>query len=271
MLLFTKTVSLTTHFAKKSQNLRSNCSNRSIWQSEPDALLFSEDYAKTAQAPQTQKERRPRSGSDALFNLLMCAVNGANFALWAISAPLTGTLAGTLGPAGGAAQTRRWNCTNALGNHREPHGNGGEPHGGSREPQKSGGEPQRTTRQRPGTAQPNPSLWQNRRKIFRLVILRQNITMRYGYNVTADRKQKRRAAANRSPIESDKTGKQEKVTDFPQNEFTQNSLQKSRKYQILFRCKRKQWLSGLRAEWQYALRSKYRQAHRLNRKERFPD
>lgn len=63
----------------------------------------------------------------SLFNLVMCAVNGAIFALWAISAPLTGTLAGTL-DAPGTAQRRRGNCTTTVGDHREPHDYGGELH-----------------------------------------------------------------------------------------------------------------------------------------------
>lgn len=85
-------------------------------------------------APPPVWERRSFNLVIRLFNLVMCAVNGAIFALWAISAPLTGTLAVTLA-APGTAQRRRGNCTttvgdhrNAPGNHREPHDYGGELH-----------------------------------------------------------------------------------------------------------------------------------------------
>lgn len=94
--------------------------------------LLSVNYGSTKPLPLGRKKSAaPGLGATlvqfghSLFNLVMCAVNGAIFALWAISAPLTGTLAGTL-DAPGTAQRRRGNCTTTVGDHRELHDNAGE-------------------------------------------------------------------------------------------------------------------------------------------------
>lgn len=87
--------------------------------------------------PQTRKERRPISGATlvqfghSLFNLVMRWFNGAIFALWAISAPLTLHF----GPAG--------DCTLTPG----------ELHIFPRELHNHRGEPQGTARQRRGTVE----------------------------------------------------------------------------------------------------------------------
>ena len=95
-------------------------------------LLLSVNYGSTKPLPLGRKKSAaPGLGATlvqfghSLFNLVMCAVNGAIFALWAISAPLTGTLAVTLA-APGTAQRRRGNCTTTVGDHRELHDNAGE-------------------------------------------------------------------------------------------------------------------------------------------------
>ena len=99
--------------------------------------LLSVNYGSSKPLPLGRKksaapflERRSFNLVIFIFNLVMCAVNGAIFTLWARSAPLTCTLAPP-----GTAQRRRGNCTttvgdhrNAPGNHREPHDYGGELH-----------------------------------------------------------------------------------------------------------------------------------------------
>ena len=92
--------------------------------------------ADAKRAPPPIWERRSFNLVIFIFNLVMCAVNGAIFTLWAISAPLTGTLAGTLAPPG-TAQRRRGNCTTTRR------------------------EPQRTTQQRRGTTQKHPGTVEN--------------------------------------------------------------------------------------------------------------
>ena len=90
--------------------------------------LLSVNYGSSKPLPLGRKksaapflERRSFNLVIFIFNLVMCAVNGAIFTLWARSAPLTCTLAPP-----GTAQRRRGNCTTTVGDHRELHDNAGE-------------------------------------------------------------------------------------------------------------------------------------------------